>query len=202
MSETDPRGAAAVAERDRLAEWLDGADVAPDLDRDPDPPQNPAEAERYLRRLARLAAEEAEVEEVYAAEVDLLTRWRDDRIASVHRAAAWLQTALDGWMRARHAEGGTKTLNLPHGTLRLRKPSSRRPVVLDVEPVEQQDALQRVRAVAPQLVRVKLDLDKKAVADLCRPGPDDQAMIGDEVVPHVRFLPTDTRDRFSVEVGS
>lgn len=188
-----------IETREDFAAWIEDRDApAPDLDRDPTPPQNPAEAAAYLRKIERLDAEAAEVKEFYAAEVSMLDAWKADRLAAVERARTWLETALEGWFRARRRDGGTKTLRLPHGTLKLTAPSSRRSVVFDPGDTPVHEALAAVLTVDHRLVRVKLELDRKAVADLCEPGPDDQAMLGDVIVPHVGFQPKAERDTFRV----
>lgn len=187
--------------RDDLADWLADTDgAAPDLDRDPDPPHDATEAERYLRKLAHLAAEAREVEEVVKAERQRLDEWRSDRMTAMERADTWLRTALEGWFRDRQRAGGTKSLSLPSGTLRLRK-ASKRPVDFDPGDEDGQTVLASIYRQNPDLVRVSLSLNKQEVAKRCKPGPDGQAIIPEtgETLPGVRFLPA-PGDRFYVEV--
>jgi hypothetical protein len=196
--------------REDLEAWLaDDAGPAPDLDQPPPPVQDPTTAERYLRKLARLKAEKDEVEVVAAAEHHRIEAWERDRLSAIDRAAGWVRLALEAWFRARRLDGGSKTLDLPAGRLKLRAPG--KPAVQfdlaalqrdgDDGPITEQAALARLREDHPTMVRVTYSLDRAEVHRLATPGPAGQAILdGAQVVPGVRFV-VGTDDRFDIEVA-
>ena len=196
--------------REDLEAWLaDDAGPAPDLDEPPPPVADPTTAERYLRKLARLKAEAAEVEVVAAAEYDRINAWETDRLSAIGRAQEWVRAALEAWFRARRADGGSKTLDLPAGKLKLRAPG-KPTVVFDPDafadrllPGDHREpaALAMLREDHPDLVRVTYSLNRAAVHDVATPGPAGQAILdGAQVIPGVRFI-VSTDDRFDVEVA-
>lgn len=102
-----------------LDEFLAGPD--PDFDADPEPPQDADEADRRLRRLAKVRAEIAQVEEDAAREFDRINEWAERRYQVLHGRARWLQAGLEMWHRAVLADDPSrKTISLPCGTLKSR----------------------------------------------------------------------------------
>lgn len=102
-----------------LAEFLAGPD--PDYTADPEPPQDADEANRRLRRLARIRADIAQVEETAARQIDQINAWAERRYEVLHGRARWEQEGLEMWHRAVLAEDPSrKTISLPCGTLKSR----------------------------------------------------------------------------------
>ena len=102
-----------------LAEFLAGPD--PDYDADPEPPQDADEANRRLRRLARIRADIAQVEETAARQIDQINAWAERRYEVLHGRARWEQEGLEMWHRAVLADDPSrKTISLPCGTLKSR----------------------------------------------------------------------------------
>lgn len=94
-----------------------------DFDSDPSEFQveGQQQANRLLRRLARLNADAEVVETVAADERQRIDDWVRDRMAGIDRGRRWLTATLEGFARANHAAGGGQSLKLPAGTLKLSK---------------------------------------------------------------------------------
>lgn len=102
-----------------LAEFLAGPD--PDYTADPEPPQDADEANRRLRRLARIRADIAQVEETAARQIDQINEWAESRYQVLHGKARWLEEGLEMWHRAVLADDPSrKSISLPCGTLKSR----------------------------------------------------------------------------------
>jgi hypothetical protein len=94
----------------------------------------------------------------------MLTAWRDDRLAGIDAQIDRLALSLEGWMRSRSDEAGVATEHLPAGELWLRTGRS------SVMVTDEQAAFEW--AVAHDVnVRVRSEVDKRALADVIHPGP-------------------------------
>lgn len=80
-----------------LDEYLAGPD--PDYDQDPEAPQDADEANRRLRRLARIRADIAQVEETAARQIEQVNAWAERRYEVLHNRARWEQDGLEMWHR-------------------------------------------------------------------------------------------------------
>lgn len=101
------------------------------LDTDPPAPKDAQRANYLLRRLLRLSENAEQVKATADAEVNRIREWQTDRTAVIAREQAWLERALEGFMREAVRTGSAKTMHLPNGTLALRAPSAR--TVIDDE---------------------------------------------------------------------
>ena len=102
-----------------LDEWMAGPD--PDYDQEPEPPRDADEANRRLRRLARIRARIADVEEIAARQIEQINAWAERRYEVLHARARWEQDGLEMWHRAVLAEDPSrKSISLPCGTLKSR----------------------------------------------------------------------------------
>lgn len=205
-------------EFDALDAWLSGEAPLPTTpDRD-DPPgwsctlEGAGQADMILRRLARIARNRAEVQQVYDTERARLEAYRDDRMAGLDRMSTWLADGIEGYMRARFEETGSKTLTLPTGVLRLR---DGQPSVIADDTIAEVGAARHLAEVSPEYVRANYDLDRNAIKEACQPGPrieDPDFDVPDgtdayeavntttgEVVPGVVFI-VPGRPKFSYQV--
>ena len=90
----------------------------PNYEAPPEPPQDADRADMQLRRLAKVRAEIAQVEEDAARQIDRINAWAERRYEVLHGRARWLQAGLEMWHRAVLADDpGRKTISLPCGTL-------------------------------------------------------------------------------------
>jgi hypothetical protein len=117
------------------------------------------EADRHLWRIGVLRREAAEVERLFDDRLKTLAERKAEALAPYELRIAWHERCAEGWMRAHHAETGTKSKKLPAGQLKLTKNRSK---VDGATPPE----------TAPEsLVRVTRAWDKAKAAKLTVPGP-------------------------------
>lgn len=103
-----------------LAEYLAGDE--PNYEDAPDAPQDSAETERRLRRLAKVRADMAEVNATAQRQIDQAQDWRDERLMVLANKERWLVDGLEMWHRAVLADDPSrKTISLPCGTLKARQ---------------------------------------------------------------------------------
>lgn len=122
----------------------------PDYDAEIEAPRDADEVDRRLRRLAKVRAEIAQVEEHAARQIDQVNAWAEARYDVLHGRARWLAEGLEMWHRAVLADDPSrKTISLPCGTLKSRAQ----------QPVWEFDDVDAFLAWArehrPELVRVK-----------------------------------------------
>lgn len=102
-----------------LDEFLMGDE--PDFDTEVAPPADADEADRRLRRLAKVRAEIAEVEAEAARYIERVNEWAESRYQVLHGKARWLEEGLEMWHRAVLADDPSrKSISLPCGTLKSR----------------------------------------------------------------------------------
>lgn len=174
---------------DDLNDYLMGDE--PDWDAAPEPPQDADETNRRLRRLAKVRAEQADVEARYQAETQRIQEWMATRMAPLEQWHArrvevlanrerWLTEGLEMWHRAVLADDpARKTISLPCGTLKSRT----QPPVWEFD-----EAVFCVWAKehAPDLVRVRLAPDRAAAKQEIVVLDDGRYITGTgEVVPGV-----------------
>lgn len=195
-----------MSARDDLDAWLDDVPIEiPDGDEAPPIPADADEANRWLRRLARLDADAAEVEAIARAEIDRVTAWKADRLSGIDRARSWAESVLDGWTRAQHAAGGAQSVSLPNGTVALRRApaGSARPLVIEVgSDVEIQAWLARLSDAHPTWVKERLSLDKNAVKAATTPDGAGRPVTADgEVIEGLRYVEPAGPYTFSVKAA-
>lgn len=114
-----------------------------------------AQLDRHLRHLRRVEQRIADLNNVCAAEIERIAKFRDDATAALRRRAAWYETALKGYALARYerdAAAGVKptlTTRLPHGELSVRRTTS-------IEFSDPAAALAQLEAERPELIEHKL----------------------------------------------
>lgn len=102
-----------------LDEYLAGPD--PDYTAPPEAPQDADQADKRLRRLAKIRAAIARDEEHAASQIEQISAWLDARLSVHRKAERWEQEGLEMWHRAVLAgDPSRKTISLPCGTLKSR----------------------------------------------------------------------------------
>lgn len=115
-----------------------------------------------LRSLARVREQAADVKQVADAERARITEWANRRLETIAAKERWYLTGLESYARARNADDPKlTTLSYPAGTLRLRKA----PVAVRADSVEE------LQAQRPDLVRIRLEVDKAEVKARLTAGP-------------------------------
>lgn len=143
-------------------------------------------ADRHLRNVARLRAEIATLEQVYAAEITRLTERRDERIEMLQRAIDWhLAPVRQLHERLVEVDPKRKTIELPHGTLRLRVAAKPQVFIDDQEQLVAW-ALDSAPDVLPEVRRINVT-DLRKTVDVINAGDTYKIVrrTTGEIVPHV-----------------
>lgn len=159
-----------------LDAWMSGDDPGPDPSSAPESAwsERPLdvtgqdEANRVLRRLARLYRDEVALIDVATSEAERIQSWLKDRTRGIADKREWLERGLEGFMRAHHADTGTVTVTLPGGQARLRPGKD---LVVEDDTVAEVGAAEYLAEHRPELVRASYALDKKAIASIITRGP-------------------------------
>jgi len=168
-----------------LDEFLAGPE--PDFDTEVAPPADADEADRRLRRLAKVRAEMVQIGEHAQAQIERINEWHARRVEVLAKRERWLEEGLEMWHRAVLADDPSrKTISLPCGTLKSR-------VQQPVWEFDDEAFIAWAREHAPELVRVpepKPHVDKAAAKKTLRfeeqPGFDPTVFTAEgEVVPGV-----------------
>lgn len=170
----------------------------PDYDSEPADLPDTASVNRMLGRLAHVRRRAATDAEVAHAQIDQVQAWATGRAEMHQRQEAWLLATLRRYHEAVLALGGTKTLDLPNGTLRAR--AGQPQWEIDAEAfVPWALALK-----ADELLRVKIDPSKAAIKEAFEVGPLVSAVDGapfdhhpaltpdGEIVPGITIAPAET----------
>lgn len=169
-----------MSHSDDLDEFLAGPE--PDWEADPEPAQDMAQADRWLRHLAHLDHEDERDGAFAAHEMDRIGAWLADRKAPRAKRRAWLQRSLEQWWRAE--QGGPKapkSTTLPGGKVSMRK----QPAVWSIDPDQ---FVVWARTSAPELLHQRPAPDPTPDRDAIKRAArvvDGIALIAGEIVPGV-----------------
>jgi len=141
-------------------------------------------ADQILGAVAKLEEEMFDVNELCEKEIKLIEEYRTKEIARLDKKRSWLVWNLEGFMRS----SGEKTLNLPHGRLKLRKGRDRVAII----------AMEQFLKIGQ-----KLGLVRKIPESVA---PDLQAILNHvrttgEVPPGIEVIPADVKFTYSTTKG-
>ena len=189
-----------------LDEWLDTqSDGLVDYESEPRNPEDGDKANWLLRKVARLERQQKTDVDLAAREIERIRLWLESRTQIRDHKLAWLRQSLEGFMRVAELRDNTKTINLPNGCLRLRKPTPR--VVVHDEKAFIAWATKNL----PDGVRVKIEVAKaeiKKATQVVKWEPDpvnvavehSELAVGGEYVPGVEMEQA-AQSTFSWEVS-
>lgn len=168
--------------RDELDAFMEGDELlAPPTDLTPVEIDGLDQANRFLRRLARLERDADEVHELARAEFERIAAWEADRMSGIERTQEWLEGSLEGFLRAYSRATGNKTVKLPCGTLALRK---KQPRLVEANVVTLADA---VRDEHPDWLNTTTKAGIASIKGATKPGPqiddDDERLVRVDVPP-------------------
>lgn len=121
--------------------------------------ENPTQVDYQIQRIARLKAKQEEIKAFAKRQIEDAEKWMEGRLKTLQGHIDWFSGPLELYIRDLHAktEGKQKSLDLPHGRLKLIKQSDR----FDYdEKVILEWAWKRKEGV-PQFVVQKPVIDKK-----------------------------------------
>lgn len=142
--------------------WMIG-DLADDYEPDSEPRTLATidEADRALRRVARLETDIGRHERLFDSRIGQMQERKAEVLGVLERERQWWLTAAERWARAHASETGSKTIRLPSGTVQFRQGRQR------IEPLTKEPS----ETVAPEFVRVSRSWAKDAIAKATMPGP-------------------------------
>lgn len=145
-----------------LDAWMIG-DLADDYQPDTEPRTLATidEADRALRRVARLETDIGRHERLFDSRIAQMQERKAEILGVLERERQWWMTAAERWARAHAAETGSKTIKLPSGQIAFRQ-GRQRIEQLTKEPAE---------TVADEFVRVTRTWAKDAITKATMPGP-------------------------------
>ena len=182
---------------DTLSDDLD-AYLADEVNYDeaPEPAPDADTAERSLHTLRWLRDQMRDVHDLADRRIQLINSWAVAQLDVLQSRVDWHEAALRGWHQAVLADDPKrKTIHLPSGTLRARAGRDR----IDIE--DEDAFVEFARLSATQLLRVRYDADKKAIAALSV--KDDGTIVTDdgEVLPGVTKRTGETSYTIDTEVA-
>ncbi|MBN1396841.1 MAG: host-nuclease inhibitor Gam family protein [Bacteroidetes bacterium] len=74
-------------------------------------------ADQALAVIASFEEKASEIEQIAQQEIDLITSWKEFELSKLQRKISWLSFQIEQYMRTT----GESTLNLAHGTIKIRK---------------------------------------------------------------------------------
>lgn len=148
-------------------------------------------ADWAMRKLARLRRKQAENKAIAEAEIQRVSEWLETVNKSLESDAAYFEYILTPYALLQRSEG-RKTVTLPHGTI---KTTAGRP---KIEIEDEEKFLEWAKESETSVIRIKTEIDKKALNALLR---DDNQVISTqgEIVPAVRVIPADASVSFVIE---
>ena len=167
-----------------------------ELDETPQTPEaftvdDDSKADWAMRKLAHLRRKQAENQSLAEAEIKRVTEWLQTVNRSLESDAAYFEAVLTPYALLQRSEG-RKSVSLPHGTI---KTTSGRP---KIEIEDEEKFLEWAKESETSVIRIKTEIDKKALNALIR---DDNQVISTqgEIVPAVRVIPAETSVSFVTE---
>ena len=163
---------------DQLDEWLAGGEEALF-----GPPANAEQADRLAWALRKTDRRRAEVDQIVKDRIDALRIWERQQVDQLEARRRQLESVLEGWARAQHADDKSrKTWKLPSGlTLKLVK---RRMRTMLAGPAKSEYLVEKIGALIPQAIKTERSVLVSSIADVVELGePLDVTAIGSEEVP-------------------
>jgi hypothetical protein len=163
---------------DQLDEWLAGGEDALF-----GPPEDMEQADRLAWALRKVDFRREEIDAVVRARMAALTVWAEQQYDQLDARRHHLESVLEGWARAQHAdEPSRKTWKLPSGlTLKLAK---RRARTMLAGPAKSEYLVAKIGALIPQAIKTERSVLVSAIADVAELGePLDATAIGSEDIP-------------------
>lgn len=148
-------------------------------------------AEWAIRKLSRIRRKQAENKAIFDAEVQRVSEWLKRANEALENDALYFEAVLTPYA-LQERSNGRKSLVLPHGTI---KTTAGRP---KIEFESEEAFIEWAKSNDPALIRVKHEINKKAVNDLIT---DDYRVISTqgEIISGIRVIPPTASVSFVTE---
>ena len=169
---------------------VDDFEVIEETAREPFMVDDDSKADWAMRKLASVRRKQADNKAIFDREILRVSEWLDKVNTDLERDAEWFEANLRPYALTERYNG-RKSVVLPHGTI---KTISGR-VKFDIE--DETKFLAWAETNAPELVRIKKEIDKKALGAL---NQDEDKVISTqgEIVPAVKVIPAEISVSFVI----
>jgi phage host-nuclease inhibitor protein Gam len=147
-------------------------------------------ADWAMRKLASIRRKQADNKAIFDREVLRVAEWLDKVNTDLERDAQWFESNLKPYALSERYNG-RKSIVLPHGTI---KTTAGRP---KIEIENESEFFAWAEKSEPELIRIKKEIDKKALNALITETGDVISTQG-EIVPSVRVTPAETSVSFVI----
>jgi hypothetical protein len=169
---------------------IDDFEIVEEPAREPFVVDDDVKADWAMRKLASIRRKQAENKAIFDREVDRVSEWLVKVNTALDRDSEWFEANLRPYALQERSKD-RKSIVLPHGTI---KTISGR-VKFDIE--DESKFLEWAETNAPELVRIKKEIDKKALGALNQ-SEDKVISTQGEIVPSVRVIPAETSVSFVI----
>jgi phage host-nuclease inhibitor protein Gam len=175
---------------DEAVQAIDDFEIIEEPAREPFIVDDDSKADWAMRKLASIRRKQAANKAIFDKEVQRVSEWLEKVNTALERDAEWFEANLRPYALLQRSEG-RKSVVLPHGTI---KTTAGRP---KFEIQDEAKFLEWAEANEPDLVRVKKEIDKKALGALNQ-AEDKVISTQGEIVPAVKVLPAETSVSFVI----
>jgi phage host-nuclease inhibitor protein Gam len=175
---------------DNAVQAVDDFEIIEEPAREPFVVDDDSKADWAMRKLASIRRKQSENKAIFDRELQRVSEWLEKVNTALERDAEWFEANLRPYALLQRSEG-RKSVVLPHGTI---KTTAGRPK-FEIENEEQFIAW--AETSAPELVRIKKEIDKKALGALNQDA-DKVISTQGEIVPAVKVVPAEVSISFVI----
>ena len=169
---------------------IDDFEIIEEPAREPFKVDDDSKADWAMRKLASIRRKQAENKDIFDREVKRVMEWLEKVNTALERDAEWFESNLRPYALQERSKD-RKSIVLPHGTI---KTVAGR-VKFDIE--DESKLIEWAEKNAPELVRVKKEVDKKALGALNQ-SEDKVISTQGEIVPSVKVIPAEVSVSFVI----
>ena len=169
---------------------VDDFEVIEEQAREPFTVDDDSKADWAMRKLASVRRKQADNKAIYDRELQRVSEWLEKVNTDLERDAEWFESNLRPYALQERSKD-RKSIVLPHGTI---KTVSGR-IKFDIE--DESKFIEWAETNAPELVRIKKEVDKKALGALNQ-SEDKVISTQGEIVPSVKVVPAEVSVSFVI----
>ena len=169
---------------------IDDFEIIEEPAREPFKVDDDSKADWAMRKLASIRRKQAENKDIFDREVKRVMEWLEKVNTALERDAEWFESNLRPYALQERSKD-RKSIVLPHGTIKTVAGW----VKFDIE--DESKLIEWAEKNAPELVRVKKEVDKKALGALNQ-SEDKVISTQGEIIPAVKVIPAETSVSFVI----
>ena len=169
---------------------VDDFEIIEEPAREPFVVDDDSKADWAMRKLASIRRKQSDNKAIFDREIKRVAEWLEKVNTDLERDAEWFEANLRPYALTERSKD-RKSIVLPHGTI---KTISGR-VKFDIE--DETKFIEWAETNAPELVRIKKEIDKKALGALNQ-SEDKVISTQGEIVPSVKVVPAEVSVSFLI----